>query len=104
MLRSLEGGKRMLRKRVKGENRTIGQLREHYEVEKELALKLRYATRQERRHLYSSLYDELYRRVPHHPQVTTKTSPKWTAYHVSRQMRFLRRFLDKGTTFLEVGA
>ena len=55
--------------------RTPEQIREHYEIEKKLASQLRDATREERRSLYSSLYDELFRRVPSHPQLTDKAGP-----------------------------
>ena len=55
-------------------NRTKENIREHYDVEKELAHKLRNATKEERGKLYSSLYDELYRRVPHHPQLRKKNN------------------------------
>lgn len=88
---------------TKNEYRTIGQLREHYEIEKELADKLRSASKQERRYLYSSLYDELYRRVPLHPQLTRKSSPLETTRAVNLKMKFLGRFLNKNITFLEVG-
>ena len=84
-------------------DRTAQQLREHYEIEKQLAAKLRIASRQERRHLYAAVYDELYQRVPHHPQLTRKSSPRETVAAVSWQMRFLGRFLDSDTTFLEIG-
>ncbi len=50
------------------EPRSPEQIREHYEIEKELANRLRKASKPERRALYSALYDELYRRVPLHPQ------------------------------------
>jgi SAM-dependent methyltransferase len=85
------------------ETRTPEQIQEHYEIEKELAGRLRSAPRQERRHLYSSLYDELYRRVPYHPQLTRKSSPERTRYMVGLQMKFLRPFLHHEKTFLEVG-
>jgi SAM-dependent methyltransferase len=85
------------------ENRTIEQLREQYEIEKELADRLRSGSRQERRHLYSLLYDELYRRVPHHPQLTHKASPQEAELVVRAQMGFLKPFLDKSSNFLEVG-
>jgi SAM-dependent methyltransferase len=85
-------------------DRTVQQLREQYEIEKELANRLRIASPQERRHLYSEVYDELYQRVPHHPQLTRKSSPHETAKAVSSQMRFVKRFLGKDTTFMEVGA
>jgi SAM-dependent methyltransferase len=86
------------------ENRTIEQLREHYEIEKELAGRLRLATRAERGYLYTSLYDELFRRVSNHPQLTRKLSAEERLKAVSREMKRLKPFLNKEVTFLEVGA
>lgn len=86
-----------------GRRRMIENLREHYEIEKELADRLRRAPKEQRRRLYCSLYDELFRRVPRHPQLTRKTSPQETAQVVGWQMRFLRRFLTPECTFLEIG-
>jgi hypothetical protein len=65
--------------RSKGEHRTIEHLREDYEVERELADRLRNASRQDRRHLYSFVYDELSGRMPRHPQLTRKSSPESSA-------------------------
>ncbi|MEW6335186.1 MAG: class I SAM-dependent methyltransferase [Thermodesulfobacteriota bacterium] len=82
----------------------MDQLRDHYEIERELAGRLRSASREERRTLYTSLYDELCRRVPLHPQLTRKSSPRETAQAVRSQMGFLGRFLNqRDITFLEVG-
>lgn len=86
-----------------GQDRTKEQLREHYETEKELANKLRNSSKQERRYLYSTLYDELYRRVPHHPQLTRKTSESETAEYTRTQLVLLKPFLVERATFLEVG-
>jgi len=55
-------------KREGSENRNIRQLREHYEIERELANRLRNASKEERVRLYASSYDELFLRVAHHPQ------------------------------------
>jgi len=85
------------------ETRTPEQIREHYEIEKELAGRLRAASKEERRRLYTALYDELYRRVPLHPQLTQKADPAARAEAVAVQMRLLRRFLTPGSVFLEVG-
>ncbi len=88
----------------KEEKRTLEQLRAHYEIERELAARLRRAPREERRRLYGPLYDELFRRVPLHPQLTEKDDPGVRAADVARQMKFLRRFLRPDSVFLEVGA
>jgi SAM-dependent methyltransferase len=85
------------------ESRTPEQLEEHYEIEKELAHRLRTATREERRQLYASLYDELFRRVPHHPQLTRKADPRARRESVSTQLRLLRRFFTRDSAVLEVG-
>ena len=89
--------------RVYDEDRTPEQLREHYDVETELARRLREASRQERRLLYSAVYDELFHRVPHHPQLTRKASPAESEQAVQAQLRFLAPFLNETMTFLEVG-
>jgi SAM-dependent methyltransferase len=94
----------MIRRPMKGERRTEGQLRAHYLVERELADRLRNASREERRRLYASVYNELYRRVPHHPQLTQKASPETVRAVVSAQVRILKSFLTPETTFLEVGS
>lgn len=83
--------------------RTAEQIREHYEIEKALANQLRAASREERRTLYSTLYDELYRTVPHHPQLICKASEAETLEAVAYQMRNLGAFLKPDTVFLEVG-
>lgn len=79
------------------------QLRQHYEVERELADRLRHASREERRTLYGEVYDELYQRVPHHPQLTRKSSPELTQAAVGPQLRIIRRYLRPDSVVLEVG-
>lgn len=79
------------------------QIKEHYEIEKELASRLRNASKQERKQLYAKAYDEMLRRVPYHPMLTRKSSPEERAADASMQMKLLKPFLKKGSTFLEVG-
>jgi len=88
----------------RGNTRTLAQLKEHYIVEKELADRLRASSREDRMELYASVYDELYRRVPLHPQLTRKASARDTVWATTRQFRILHRYLSKDITFLEVGA
>ena len=52
--------------------RTREQLRHHYEVEVRLAAQLRAAPREQRFHMLTGLYEELFREVPHHPRLVTK--------------------------------
>jgi SAM-dependent methyltransferase len=84
--------------------RTAERIRAHYEVERELADRLRNSSRAERRDLYSLVYDELFERVPDHPQLTRKVSADDTRVQLELQLRFLRHFLRPGITFLEIGA
>lgn len=83
--------------------RSTEQIKEHYKIEKELASKLRNSTPEERQYLYTTLYDELFKRVSLHPQLTRKSSPEASAWVVAQRMKFLARFLSSDTKFLEVG-
>jgi SAM-dependent methyltransferase len=85
------------------QQRTPAQLKEHYDIEKELADRLRNATKEERRSLYNVVYDERCRRIPHHPLVTQAGDPQARARAVVPQMRLLRSFVKAETIFMEVG-
>lgn len=84
--------------------RTPDRIRWHYEVERELADRLRHAPAGARRSLYPQVYEEMYQRVPDHPQLLRKKSAEETRLSVELQMRFLAGFLRPGITFLEIGA
>jgi SAM-dependent methyltransferase len=86
------------------ESRTLDQIRDHYQIEKELASRLRNSRREERANLYPLLYDELFRRVPLHPQLTRVLDPKQVTEIVTDKMRLLSRYLRRDTVFLELGA
>jgi SAM-dependent methyltransferase len=83
--------------------RTPEQIKEHYEIEKELASRLRQASREERRTFYKAVYDELFQRVPHHSQLTRKMDVHARQQLVVKEMKALRHFLRPHLTFLEVG-
>src|SRR5262245_52564251 len=55
--------KRLLIPLQPGETRTVEQLAEQYEIERMLADRLRRSSREERRVLYTAVYDELFKRV-----------------------------------------
>ena len=93
----------MIRKPGKSEKRSEQELRTHYEIEKELAEKLRNASKSERRTLYTDVYDELYRRVPNHPQLTQKFSRKDQQKAIKKQMKLLGKLLNKNHVFMEIG-
>jgi SAM-dependent methyltransferase len=85
------------------ELRSPALVREHYEVERELADRLRNATREQRRALYGTVYDELYQRVPHHPQLRRKSSAELTRRALGPQLRILQPYLRPDTILLEIG-
>jgi SAM-dependent methyltransferase len=82
----------------------LEQIREQYEVEKQLAARLRSSTRQERACLYTVLYDELFRRVPSHTVLTKRAMPQVRPDEVAYEMEILHKFLSRDACFLEVGA
>lgn len=87
-----------------GETRSLERVRHHFEVERELADRLRRAARDERTTLYSAVYDELFRRVPDHPQLTRRRDEAASRVNAEPQVEMLRPFLTPETVFLEVGA
>lgn len=84
--------------------RTLEELRQHYEAERDLADRLRNAPQAERARLYGIVYDELFQRVPHHPQLTRISDAAAQEAAVTERMALLRRFLRPDTVFLEIGS
>jgi SAM-dependent methyltransferase len=84
--------------------RSREELEYHYRIERELADRLRNANRAERALLYGRVYDELFQRVPLHPQLTRREDARARAMAVTERLALLRRFLGPETVFLEIGA
>jgi SAM-dependent methyltransferase len=85
------------------ETRSLDKIYEHYVIEKELAKRLRTATLKERATLYSQLYDELFRKVPHHTQLTRKQQFDAASPIIQQRLALLQPYLTKTTHYLEVG-
>jgi len=85
------------------EPRTIEILREHYEIEKELANRLRNSSKEERQYLYNTIYGELDKKMLENPNVFYKRDPESNLLRVNSRMSLLKRFLTSTTIFLEVG-
>ena len=79
------------------------QLRHHYLVEKELADRLRKASKEERRELYPKVYDELFQRVPFHRMRAEDPDASSRLRGVEKNFRLLSRYIHKDSTFLEIG-
>src|SRR6187455_1715971 len=84
--------------------RSDAEIEFHYRVEVELASRLRDAPRAERLGLYGAVYDELFRRVPTHPQLTRKVSEAEQRAGVADRIALLLPFIGPDTVFLEIGA
>jgi SAM-dependent methyltransferase len=85
--------------------RTPEQLRNHYEVERSLAARLK-ATRtwEERARIFSAMYGDLFTKVPDHPRLTIRTSPEDERVQIERQLALLRGNLTPQTEYVEFGA
>ncbi len=87
-----------------GDTRTPDRILAHYLVERELADRLRHASAHERLSLYGEVYEEIFRRVPDHPQLIKTSTPAVKARQVASQLPAIERFIGPEMTFLEVGA
>jgi SAM-dependent methyltransferase len=87
----------------RSETRSYERMREHYLVEKELAGRLRHASKDERRFLYSAVYDELFRSIPDHPQLRRKLDVQNRGAEISQRLALLRTYLRPETAYLEIG-
>jgi SAM-dependent methyltransferase len=84
-----------------GETRSMERLAAHFELELELAEKLRSAPRQDRSRIYGEVYGQLFAALPDHPQKTRR--PGAVADRVSAQVGQLGPFIGAETDFLEIG-
>src|SRR5688572_24040426 len=86
------------------ESRSPERLRAHYEIERELADRLRAGSFEERSTLYTAVYEELFERVPDHPQLTWVEDEATRRAMVDKQLSLLEPFLGPRISFLEIGA
>jgi SAM-dependent methyltransferase len=85
-------------------DRNLADLRRHYEVERALGDRLRTLPAAERRAMYGEIYNELFARVPDHPQLTRKVSPERSREKTAAEFRLIRKFITPDSEFLEIGA
>lgn len=76
-------------------------LRRQFEVEKELAAKLRASKREERTELFKTLYGELFERVPEHVRLTRRDTAEESQRAVEARLRLLRPHLRSEAVMLE---
>lgn len=85
-------------------NRTRESLENQFLVEKELADRLRKADSTERKVILSTMYDELFEKVPDHSRLSRRKSESETRDYNESKMSLLRRFLTQDCTLLEFGS
>ena len=84
------------------DSRTAAQIREHYEIEKQIAERLRNSNFAERQNLYTEAYDELFRRVPHQP-LLNNYSPDEKQKQIAKEIQSLQPFINENTVYLKIG-
>lgn len=82
-------------------NRSYQQVYNHYMVEKELANRIKSSNREERKHIYATMYDELFSKVPDHPRLTKRNSKIISNKSAEKKLNFLKSFVDKSKIFVE---
>lgn len=78
-------------------------MRNHYEVEKSIAAKLKKANREERKKLFPVIYDELFRQVPDHPRNKAGKSHDEIQASNRQKLPLVREHLNDSTVFVEFG-
>ena len=84
--------------------RSEERLTAHYLLERQLACRLRYASRADRCHVYTQVYGELFRSLPDHPQKFDDGAARVRRVRRVRRLISRRRpFLSRNKTFMEIG-
>lgn len=75
------------------------QLKAHYDLERELSDRLRYANKAERKQVYGAVYDELYKKVEYLLPMQRAIS----TIRMRSNLRMLSKFLKPDSIYLEIG-
>jgi SAM-dependent methyltransferase len=88
------------------DSRTPERIYAHYLVERRLADQLRNArSAEERQRISAAMYEELFRRVPDHPRAQERNERHEISFkEMQWDLAFLRRFIGRDSTFMEIGA
>jgi SAM-dependent methyltransferase len=76
----------------------------HYRVEVALADRLRNSTKAQRAELYTAVYEELFREVPYHVQLTNKDDHDHRDEMIRDLMDTLAPYLNSETIYAEIGS
>jgi SAM-dependent methyltransferase len=90
---------------MKTAERSRDRLRQHYEVERALADRLRRtSSREERARLYESMYDTLFAAVPDHPRLTNAHDPAFIERMNRGRLAIVTSYLRPDSRVLDIGA
>lgn len=78
------------------------QIKEHYQIERSIADRLKNSSADERGDLYAWAYDKLFSEVSHHPMLNA-TDKDAEQKRVNRQIGNISRFLRPDMSFAEIG-
>lgn len=81
--------------------RSYEQVKNHYLVEKALADKLKNSAREQRAEIFSTMYDELFSKVPDHPRLTIRSSKHLTNKSNKRKFTLFGKFLRPNSIVVE---
>jgi len=82
-------------------NRNFDQIRNHYRIEKAIANRLKHANREERKQIYSTMYDDLFIQVPDHTRLIRREDENLTLRANKLKLAIVNKFLNKSTVFAE---
>lgn len=80
---------------MKKTSRTFENLKNHYEVEKGLAHKLLNSERKDRAQIYSTMYDDLFKRVPDHPRILKRDTENSTNISNENKWQFFKNYMNR---------
>ena len=76
----------------------------HYQIERDLAEKIKSAGAEERKRMYSEVYGELFQMVPFHISLQRKKSPDYKQKIIQPQLNILSHFINPDSVVVEIGA
>lgn len=85
-------------------DRTADQLRNHFEVERTIAARLKAADREERARIYRTMYDELFEKVPDHPRLARRDDRRRSEALSATRLGLYERFLNESMVVAEFGS
>jgi len=84
-------------------DRTFEQIRNHYEVEKAIARRVKNSTREERAALYPRIYEEIFEKVPDHPRLKVRENTVAIDARGEAKLGLVKKYLKASGAYAEFG-